>query len=44
MARRIDGMIKSGQRVFVAVGALHMVGENSIPEILREKGYTVRPL
>ena len=44
MARRIDSMIKSGQRVFVAVGALHMVGENSIPEMLRAKGYTVRPL
>jgi len=44
MARRIDGMIKSGQRVFIAVGALHLVGENSIPDILREKGYTVTPL
>jgi len=44
MARQIDGMIKSGQSVFVAVGALHMVGENSIPEMLRAKGYTVRPL
>jgi hypothetical protein len=44
MARRIDGMIRSGQRVFIAVGALHMVGEGSIPAILREKGYTVRPL
>jgi uncharacterized protein YbaP (TraB family) len=44
MARRIDGMLKSGQRVFIAVGALHMVGEGSIPMILRDKGYTVRPL
>jgi uncharacterized protein YbaP (TraB family) len=44
MAQRIDGMLRSGQRVFIAVGALHMVGEDSIPVILREKGYTVRQL
>lgn len=44
MARQIDSMLKSGQRVFVAVGALHMVGKDSIPAILREKGYTVSPL
>lgn len=44
MAQQIDRMLSSGQRVFVAVGALHLVGENSIPELLRKKGYTVRPL
>lgn len=44
MAQRIDGMIRSGQRVFIAVGALHLVGEDSITSILRERGYIVRPL
>lgn len=42
MAQKIDWMIRSGQRVFVAVGALHMIGRDSIPALLREKGYIVR--
>ncbi len=42
MAQQIDSMIRSGQRVFVAVGALHMIGTGSIPALLREKGYVVR--
>lgn len=44
MAQQIDRMLRSGQNVFVAVGALHMVGKDSIPVLLREKGYTVKPL
>ena len=44
MAQRIDGLLSQGRRVFVAVGALHMIGANSIPELLRKKGYSVRLL
>ena len=44
MAQKIDRMLRSGQNVFVAVGALHMVGKDGIPVLLREKGYTVNPL
>jgi uncharacterized protein YbaP (TraB family) len=44
MAQQIDQMLKDGQRVFVAVGALHMVGKDSIPALLRKKGYAVNPL
>jgi len=44
MAQQIDDMLRDGQRVFVAVGALHMVGKDSIPVLLRKKGYAVNPL
>lgn len=42
MARKIDTLHQQGQRVFVAVGALHMVGENGLPKLLDKLGYTVR--
>ena len=44
MADRIERMLLAGQRIFVAVGALHMVGENGIPALLTAKGYKVRQL
>jgi len=37
-------MLRKGQRVFVAVGALHMIGADSIPSLLRKKGYSVKLL
>ena len=44
MARQVERMLHSGERVFVAVGALHMVGEDGIPALLSELGYKVTPL
>ena len=44
MTQKIDSMLRRGQRVFVAVGALHMVGADSIPSLLRKKGYSVKLL
>lgn len=41
MAEKIDAMHADGKRVFAAVGALHMVGRQGLPKLLREKGYTV---
>lgn len=40
MADGIVSLLKEGT-VFAAVGALHMVGPNGLPELLRQKGYKV---
>ena len=44
MARQIEAMLDSDEREFVAVGALHMVGDDGIVAILTERGYQVTPL
>jgi uncharacterized protein YbaP (TraB family) len=44
MAQQVERMLREGETVFVAVGAMHMVGEDGIPAILGAKGYQVRPL
>ena len=41
MAEFIAEALANGDKNFVAVGAAHVVGENSVTEILREFGYTV---
>lgn len=44
MAERIDKLLESdpGRRYFFAVGAGHFWGAESLPQLLRERGYTVR--
>lgn len=44
MAARVDGYLRSGKRHFVAVGALHLVGDKNVIELLRERGCTIREL
>jgi uncharacterized protein YbaP (TraB family) len=45
MARKIEGWLLEGrERVFVAVGALHLAGPRGLVEILRKRGYMVRQL
>jgi hypothetical protein len=44
LADSIDALHRRGKSVFVAVGALHMVGNSGIPEQLKRKGYTVTPI
>lgn len=44
MAQQVEHMLKGGKRVFVAVGAMHMVGEDGIPATLAAKGYKVKML
>ena len=44
MAERIDALVKTGRRPFVAVGALHLAGPASIQSELAKKGYTLRRL
>jgi uncharacterized protein len=41
MAERIDALHGEGQRLFVAVGALHMTGPKSLPALLRARGFRV---
>ena len=43
MAERMDKIIQE-QKTFMAVGALHLPGENGVIELLRKYGYQVRPV
>ncbi|MGE0497627.1 MAG: TraB/GumN family protein [Ramlibacter sp.] len=44
LARRIAALHAGGQRVFAAIGALHMVGPSSVVNHLRDAGFTVVPV
>jgi uncharacterized protein YbaP (TraB family) len=39
LADRIEARHASGQRVFAAVGAMHMTGPAALPKLLRERGF-----
>ena len=43
MAEKIDGFLQSNSTntYFIIVGALHLVGENSIVDLLEQKGYEI---
>lgn len=41
LADTVAGLIDRDQRVFAAVGSLHMVGPLSVPALLAQRGYTV---
>ena len=43
-AASIDSIIKSGSSLFVGVGAAHLPGQRGVIEILRSKGYKLRPV
>lgn len=40
---KLPEILKSGNR-FIAVGALHLPGEQGLIQLLRKKGYTVKPI
>ncbi len=42
LAERIDALHAAGQRVFAAVGALHMVGPLGLPVLMAQRGYVVQ--
>ncbi len=44
MAERIDALHQDGRRLLVAVGALHMTGEQGLPRLLAARGYRVERL
>lgn len=41
MANKIAQLVKGHDNGFVAVGLLHLVGKEGVPELLRKKGFTV---
>ena len=41
LAASIDKLHAGGQRVFAAVGSLHMIGPTGLPTLLRQRGYRV---
>lgn len=43
-ANSIDSIVKSGTILFVGVGAAHLPGDRGVIEMLREKGYQLRPV
>ena len=43
MTKSIDSIAKTGS-LFSAVGAAHLAGNDGIIELLRQKGYTVKPI
>jgi len=44
MADKIDQMIGDGHTPFVAVGALHLTGNDGLPALLEQRGYRVTNL
>ncbi len=44
MAGKIETMLKKSDAAFIAIGAAHLSGQDSVLQILSEKGYRVRPL
>ncbi|MEM7664542.1 MAG: TraB/GumN family protein [Pseudomonadota bacterium] len=42
--RKLSAMLRAPEKPLVAVGAAHLVGEDGLPELLEERGYTVRSL
>lgn len=41
MAANIETIMRNEQVAFVGIGLLHLVGENGVPELLRQRGYEV---
>ncbi len=44
MAGKVETMLKGSDVHFIAIGAAHLLGQDSVLQILAEKGYRVRPL
>ncbi|MBX7093788.1 MAG: TraB/GumN family protein [Flavobacteriales bacterium] len=44
MANGMDSLMKKNNSLFTGVGAAHLPGEKGVIELLRLKGYTVRPV
>lgn len=44
MADNIDSIIKNGESLFSGIGSAHLPGDMGVIELLRRKGYTLRPV
>jgi uncharacterized protein YbaP (TraB family) len=43
-ANSVDSILKTKQSLFVGVGAAHLPGQRGVIELLRKKGYKLRPI
>lgn len=41
MTDKIEALLNSDKKVFVAIGALHLIGAGSVPDLLQQRGYRV---
>ncbi|WP_228895309.1 TraB/GumN family protein [Pseudoduganella aquatica] len=44
MAASIENIMKADRTAFVGVGLLHLLGEQGVPELLRQRGYQVEQI
>ncbi|MBA5689521.1 TraB/GumN family protein [Rugamonas apoptosis] len=44
MASAIERILQQDQVAFVGVGLLHLAGENGLPQLLKQRGYTIEQL
>lgn len=44
MAKQVETLLKTDKHSFVAVGALHLLGAQGVPDLLRQAGYKVEKL
>lgn len=44
MANKIETLLKNDKAGFVAIGALHLLGDKGVPALLRQRGYQVQKL
>lgn len=44
MANKIAALLKNDKKTFVAVGALHLIGDKGVPALLLKRGYKVEKL
>ena len=44
MTDKIDALLKHGASAFIAVGLLHLLGEQGLPMLLQQRGYVVQKL
>lgn len=44
MANKIESLLKNDKRTFVAVGALHLIGDKGVTALLQRRGYKVEKL
>ena len=42
MANKVEALLKTDKVSFVAVGALHLLGEKGVPKLLQKRGYEVQ--
>lgn len=41
MVDKIEALLNSDKKVFVAIGTLHLIGTGSVPDLLQQRGYRV---